>query len=88
MARHAMIYVQRAVKWKQQKVATQRAKKSPQPYTLPEHDELFELELSFKNRVPHRNGFGADWTPTRHRYWRPTNNNWKQHGRKQKQWSR
>lgn len=47
-------------------------------FTLKDTDE-FEEYVSAKERISHRGGFLQAWVPTRRRYWRPTNNNWKKH---------
>jgi hypothetical protein len=41
--------------------------------------EDLENETEFKDRQSHRRGWGNAYAPTRHRYWRPAENNWKLH---------
>jgi hypothetical protein len=72
--RHAMIYVQRAVKRKQRIKAERTSHSTPWKQAVTEDDEQLELELSFKDRVPHRHGWG--------RTYRPTRDVWSKHGDK------
>jgi hypothetical protein len=82
-----VIQVQRAVKHKQRTKAIRLSRNNLTKQTIPERDELLELELELKERVPHHKGHGEGWISTRRRYWKSINNNWKQHSRRRKQWN-
>jgi hypothetical protein len=77
---------QREVKRKQRIKAKRASHSTPWKQALPELDELFELELSFEDRSRHRKGWKSEWQPTRDRYWRPNNNNWKEQNKCRKQY--
>ena len=71
---------QREVK-RQQRIKAQNSPQSKRRApTIPEYDELLELELLFKDRVPHRNGWGREYRPTRATWHRHDDNrSWKNH---------
>ncbi len=65
------------------KTHTDRQSSGPtEEFTIASED--LEQEAKWPKRIPKRGGFHQDYRPTRQRYWRPTNNNWKKH--RQKRW--
>ncbi len=76
--------IQRSVKRAQKAIATKQSQHPKLLLTEPRHDP--EMVLEHQERTRYRKGFKAIWCPTRARYWKPTNNNWKQHAKVRKQW--
>lgn len=71
-------YVQRAVKRKQRADAKRRAH-NPKRAPVETIDDIEEIVR--KDRCRHQRGFKQDWRPTRDRYWRTDDRNWKKQGR-------
>lgn len=78
------VYLLRKIDWLKKQLKHDLSRKPKRLANEPRFDQVTILET--KVRIPHRKGWYNEWQPTRKRYWRPVNNNWKQHSKHRKQW--
>ncbi len=80
-----IFYLQRKVKQiKKRLVIVETKYITKRDQSEPKYDQDIVLEQNV--RQSHNKGFKNDWRPTRDRYWKSNNNNWKQRHRVRKQW--